>query len=161
MPRRTASIVVTWLGLALLAAASAVAALGADRTVAIEDFAYAPSTVTIRVGDTVTWTNRDALAHTATGDGWDTGDIEAGASAAIRFDRAGTYAYLCTPHPTMTGTIVVRAAGGGGGATVTPPPGDTIPPSMPAVAPPWWPLAIAFAAALVVGLLRRPRGLRR
>ena len=102
------------------------AAAAADRSVAIEGFAFAPGTVTIRAGDTVTWTNRDGVGHTATGDGWDTGIIEQDASASIRFDAPGTYAYICTPHPSMNGTVVVEAASsGGGGGSVTPPPADT------------------------------------
>jgi plastocyanin len=87
------------------------AAAGADRDVRIEDFDYSPRTVTIRVGDTVTWTNRDPVEHTATATNgsFDTGMIAPDGSARIRFTRAGTYAYLCTPHPDMRGTVVVRA----------------------------------------------------
>ncbi|HET9457529.1 MAG TPA: cupredoxin family copper-binding protein [Candidatus Limnocylindrales bacterium] len=108
----------------ILAAGPAVAA---DQAVTIADFAFSPQTVTITVGDTVTWTNSDAVVHTATAtDGsWDTGDLGQGQSGAIIFSTAGTFAYLCTPHPTMTGTVVVQAAaaggGGGGGAPTTPP----------------------------------------
>lgn len=97
------------LGSLLLLAVPTVA--GADRDVRIADFAYAPATVTIRVGDTVTWTNRDPVEHTATATNgsFDTGMIAPDGSARIRFTRAGTYAYLCTPHPDMRGTVVVRA----------------------------------------------------
>lgn len=101
------------LGLALgsLLFLLAPAAAGADRDVRIGDFDYAPATVTIRVGDTVTWTNRDPVEHTATATNgsFDTGLIAPDGSARIRFTRAGTYAYLCTPHPDMRGTVVVRA----------------------------------------------------
>lgn len=87
------------------------AAAGADRDVTIVDFAYAPATVTIRVGDTVTWTNRDPVEHTATATNgsFDTGLFGTDASVSIRFTEAGTYAYVCTPHPDMRGTVVVRA----------------------------------------------------
>lgn len=104
--------------------------LAADRSVSIEEFAFTPGTVTITAGDRVTWTNQDAVEHTATGDGWDTGLLAQGESGSIRFDTPGTYAYLCTPHPSMTGTVVVEArssGGGGGGGSVTPPPADTTP----------------------------------
>ena len=51
-------------------------ALAADRSVAISGFTFSPRTVTVNVGDTVTWTNSDAQAHTATsGSAWSTGDI--------------------------------------------------------------------------------------
>jgi plastocyanin len=98
----------------------------ADRDVAIRDFAFSPGTVEIRAGDTVTWTNRDSVAHTATArnGSFDTGLLEEGQSGRIRFTVAGTYRYLCTPHPEMTGTVVVRAAGPGGRR---PPDTDTAP----------------------------------
>jgi plastocyanin len=86
--------------------------LAASRGVSIRDFAFSPRTVEIRVGDSVTWTNRDSVAHTATArnGSFDTGLLEDGESAAIRFTVAGTYRYVCTPHPDMTGTVVVRPA---------------------------------------------------
>jgi plastocyanin len=89
--------------------------LAATRGVSIRDFAFAPKTVEIRVGDRVTWTNRDAVEHTATArnGSFDTGLLGEGESRSVRFTAAGTYRYVCTPHPSMTGTVVVRAASGG------------------------------------------------
>lgn len=97
--------------------------LAADRDVAIRDLAFAPRSVEIQVGDTVTWRNRDSLTHTATArnGAFDTGLLSEGRSATVRFTVAGTYRYLCTPHPNMTGTVVVRPATGG----VRPPNTDT------------------------------------
>ena len=103
--------------LVALAGASALAGsigagtvLAADQDVAISGFTFSPRTVTVNVGDTVTWTNSDAQAHTATsGDAWDTGDIADGDSASITFRAAGTFDYICAIHPQMTGTVVVRA----------------------------------------------------
>lgn len=88
------------------------------RDVDIRDFAFSPRTIEIRVGDTVRWTNRDSVAHTATarGGSFDTGLLSEGESGSVRFTAAGTYRYVCTPHPDMTGTVVVRSAG-----TVVPP----------------------------------------
>lgn len=104
--------------LALAFALAAPSVIAATRGVAIRDFAFSPRTVEIRVGDTVTWTNGDSVAHTATAQNgsFDTGLMADGASRSIRFTSAGTYRYLCTPHPEMRGTVVVRAAG-----TVAPP----------------------------------------
>lgn len=84
----------------------------ATHTVEIADFTFSPATITIQAGDTVTWTNADPVEHTATSTsgGWDTGLIAEGASASITFTEPGTYDYLCSPHPTMTGRIVVTAA---------------------------------------------------
>jgi amicyanin len=81
--------------------------------VAIVDFAFSPATLTITEGDTVTWTNSDAVAHTATGSGFDSGLLDQGESYSLTFSAAGTYDYLCTPHPTMTGQVVVQAAAPG------------------------------------------------
>lgn len=87
--------------------------LAATRGVSIRDFAFSPRTIEIRVGDTVRWTNRDSVAHTATArnGSFDTGLLSDGESGSVRFTTAGTYRYVCTPHPDMTGTVVVRAAG--------------------------------------------------
>ena len=113
--RRTASFRLA-LATALVALAFSLAVpavLAATRGVAIRDFAFSPRTVEIRVGDTVTWTNRDSVAHTATArnGSFDTGLLAEGASGSVRFTAAGTYRYVCTPHPEMTGTVVVRSAG--------------------------------------------------
>ncbi|CAN5549075.1 hypothetical protein BH23CHL10_BH23CHL10_00970 [soil metagenome] len=87
-------------------------ARAATHAVEIADFAFAPATLTITVGDTVTWTNQDAVAHTATSTTgvFDSGDLEQGESYAVTFTAPGTYDYLCTPHPSMTGRVVVVAA---------------------------------------------------
>jgi plastocyanin len=106
-------------GLAMLIGIGAGTALAADQSVAISGFSFSPRTVTVNVGDTVTWTNSDAQAHTATsGSAWNTGDIGNGESASITFSNAGTFDYICAIHPTMTGTVVVRAGGA--------PPTDTL-----------------------------------
>jgi LPXTG-motif cell wall-anchored protein len=96
--------------------------------VTIQNFAFAPQTVTVSQGDTVSWTNRDGTAHSATADdgSFDTGLLDKGSSATHTFSQAGTFQYHCTPHPYMTATVVVRAAstgsqggaaGSGGGST--------------------------------------------
>jgi len=78
---------------------------------------FVPSTVTIEVGDTVTWDNTDTAAHTATGgnptDGpsgvFDSSLIMAGGSYSVTLDIAGTYPYYCMVHPWMTGIVTVGA----------------------------------------------------
>jgi YVTN family beta-propeller protein len=88
------------------------AALGAAplRTT-IAAFAFA-DTLKAAVGQSVVWTNADAVPHTVTGDGglWDSGDIEGGKSFTMRFDKPGTYSYYCKYHPMMRGTVLVGAA---------------------------------------------------
>jgi LPXTG-motif cell wall-anchored protein len=84
----------------------------ASTGVTISDFQFAPSAVTVNVGDTVTWTNDGPTPHSATAnDGsFDTGIMEEGGSGSHTFTEAGTFSYICTPHPNMTGTVTVQAA---------------------------------------------------
>ena len=80
--------------------------------VIIADFTFRPGTLDIIAGQSVTFFNNDAVAHTATAaDGsFDTGNIAPGHSATVTFDTPGTYSYGCTYHPVMPpGTIVVTA----------------------------------------------------
>jgi plastocyanin len=81
--------------------------------VEIEDFAYRPDPVTIEEGGKVIWKNRDSVPHTATAvDGsFDTGTIEEDKIKSETFKQAGTYAYVCSIHPQMHGTVEVVAAG--------------------------------------------------
>lgn len=120
-----AAAAVVSLAIALIVTAAPV--LAADEAVTIEGFTFKPQAVTVNVGDSVTWTNADADAHTATGSGFDTGNIAGGASQTVTFQSAGSFAYSCSIHPTMTGTVRVQAAGGGGGSGgATAPPTDTL-----------------------------------
>src|SRR5213596_4430324 len=73
---------------------------------------FSPNPITIKVGDTVTWTNNGSVAHTATSNtgAWDTGPIASGASSsAVSFNTTGSFAYHCAIHPSMTGTVIVSA----------------------------------------------------
>ena len=102
-------------GLALtLAVGSPVqpARAGTTHSIQIVDFAFTPATLTVTAGDTVTWTNLDAIAHTVTSTtgAFDSGSLDQGDSFSLTFTTPGTYDYLCTPHPSMTGSIVVQPA---------------------------------------------------
>jgi plastocyanin len=69
---------------------------------------FNPPSATVKVGQTVAWQNGDSIAHTATGNGFDTGAIPpGGTSSPIMFNTAGTLNYHCSFHPTMTGILVV------------------------------------------------------
>jgi plastocyanin len=89
----------------------------ASRSVTISDFEFGPATVNIDVGDTVTWNNRGPTVHTATAnDGsFDSGTLDRGENYSKTFSSAGTFSYICTPHPFMTGRVVVGGAGADGG----------------------------------------------
>jgi plastocyanin len=112
--------------LAILAiAAAAGPSMAADKTVTMDANAFLPpGPVTIEVGDMVTWVNDDDVSHDAVGNGWSTPLLANGESHAVTFQEAGTYAYLCSIHPDMTGSVVVRAASSGGA-----PPTDTVLPA--------------------------------
>jgi LPXTG-motif cell wall-anchored protein len=105
-----------------------VAVAAADTSVTIQDFNFSPAQITVQEGDTVTWTNDGPAAHSATASGgaFDTGIFSAGQSRSHTFDEAGTFAYICTPHPNMKGTVVVEAASSGdSGDTATEDDSDT------------------------------------
>lgn len=70
--------------------------------------AFAPSPVTVAVGASVTWTNKDNTAHTSTGSTWNSGPIAPGGQFTMAFPTAGTFAYHCTIHPGMIGTVTVQ-----------------------------------------------------
>ena len=84
----------------------------------ITDECFIPATVSIDVGETVTWSNDDTAAHTVTsgsaGDGpdgmFDSSLFMAGATFDVTFDTAGTYSYFCMVHPWMVGTVIVGEA---------------------------------------------------
>ena len=72
---------------------------------------YSPNPTTMRVGQTVAWKNSDTTAHDATQDAarFQTGTINAGATSNPQtMSTAGTFAYHCTLHPGMVGTLVVQ-----------------------------------------------------
>ena len=108
-------------------------AIAATSAVTIQSSAFAPASVTVRVGDTVGWTNRDPFSHTSTSDtgAWDTGVITAGGSRSFTFGSAGTFAYHCSIHAFMHGTVVVQGA-----STPQPTPPPTAPPTPVRTAPP-------------------------
>ncbi len=71
---------------------------------------FSPANLTVKVGKTVTWVNKDTVTHTVTSDGsslFDSGFMPTGATFQFTFTAAGTYPYYCTVHPYMKGTIVV------------------------------------------------------
>jgi amicyanin len=84
----------------------------AATAVKIQNFAFSPATIKVKVGDTVTWTNEDSIGHTVTADN-NTADgpkselLEKGKSYSFKFTKAGTFAYHCSTHPYMKGTVQV------------------------------------------------------
>ncbi|HET8567750.1 MAG TPA: cupredoxin domain-containing protein [Candidatus Limnocylindria bacterium] len=91
------------------------AAAQTGATVRYKDFQVDPKTVTVRAGQSVRFENADGSAHTVTsgtpgsmGKAFETQQVRGGASAAVVFDKAGTYDYFCEFHASMTGKVVVN-----------------------------------------------------
>lgn len=78
--------------------------------VPIRDFAFEPSEIRIRPGETVRWVNEDPVVHTVTADdgAFDSGPIQPGEGYSRRFDEPGEYPYHCTPHPFMKAVVIVE-----------------------------------------------------
>jgi len=83
----------------------------ATDTVSISNFSFSPSSITIKKGTTVTWTNRDNVAHTVVETDGKTGpgsqSIDNGKSYSFTYNTVGTFAYHCSIHPDMTGMVTV------------------------------------------------------
>lgn len=77
----------------------------------IQSMTFSPSTITIAVNSTITWTNKDAITHTVTSDSnaFDSGNVAPGSTFTYTFATTGTFAYHCKIHPTMVATVVVSA----------------------------------------------------
>lgn len=72
--------------------------------------AFVPATIQAKVGDVIAWTNNDTVAHTATlkdDPACTTETLAPGATGALTFSAAGTYAFICKIHSSMSGTIEV------------------------------------------------------
>lgn len=78
----------------------------------IKNFAYVAPTLTVKTGDTVAFVNDDSTPHTVTASdkSFDSGNMDQNASWKYTFAKAGTYAYICTYHTYMKGTVVVKDA---------------------------------------------------
>ena len=80
--------------------------------VKIDNFSFGPATLTVPVGSTVTWTNRDDIPHTVVS----TDDpktfkskvLDTDEKFSFTFSKVGTYPYFCSIHPKMTGKVVVQ-----------------------------------------------------
>ncbi len=83
---------------------------GGGAQVVMKNLAFDPDSVTIKVGESVTWTNEDSSTHTVVANNgeFDSGSLAKGDTFTFKFDKAGTYPYHCSIHPSMTGTVVVE-----------------------------------------------------
>jgi len=77
----------------------------------IRGYSFNPSTIKIKVGDTIVWKNADSVSHTVTSDSG--GELSSqylskGDTYTHTFTQKGTFPYHCIPHPYMKGTIIVE-----------------------------------------------------
>ncbi|MGV8906229.1 MAG: plastocyanin/azurin family copper-binding protein, partial [Acetobacterium sp.] len=59
-------------------------------------------------GDTVEWTNKDSVIHTVKFDNFESPNLNQGETYTYIFDTPGTFNYICGPHPSMKGKIIVE-----------------------------------------------------
>ena len=146
-----------------------------DASVNIIDYAFDPPDVTVNVGDTVTWTNTGEDTHTVKWDGEESRPLSNSDTYQRTFDTAGTFAYVCGIHASMTGSVTVADAGGeepsptatGGEAPASPSPSQ--PPTDTEVAgttggtalPVWWFMVIGAAGLAGASLFARRLSTRR
>ena len=83
-----------------------------DTTISIREFMFSPISLTVTAGTTVHWKNLDAEPHTVHGvdTNFRSNAMDQNESFAYKFDQPGTYRYVCSIHPQMLGTIIVKAA---------------------------------------------------
>ena len=86
---------------------------GGENTILIENFAFNPSSLTVKSGTIVTWKNQDGTPHTVVADpasleAFSSDSLPNGASFSFTFTRPGTYPFHCSIHPSMKGMVVVQ-----------------------------------------------------
>lgn len=77
----------------------------------IQGMAFNPSSITVKAGTTIKWTNKDGIAHTVTSDNnvFNSGSIGSGGTYTYTFSTAGTFQYHCSIHPSMTAKVIVTS----------------------------------------------------
>ncbi|MFL6106830.1 MAG: cupredoxin family copper-binding protein, partial [Marmoricola sp.] len=105
--------------------AAATTVVAATKSVMIENYAFSPAALTVKVGDTVSWTNMDEAPHTVTVSSgpvkFASPTLQKGQSFTYTFTKAGTYSYYCAVHPDMKATVDVT------GSSTSPTPGTPTP----------------------------------
>ena len=83
---------------------------GNANTITIQNLAFNPSTLTVKVGTNVTWINKDSMPHTVTSDNgvFESGSLSNGQTFIYTFNTPGTYNYHCSIHTSMTAKIIVE-----------------------------------------------------
>jgi len=114
-PIITSTVLGAAVGSVLAAGVLFARAEGAPNTVTIDNFSFAPQTLTVKAGTTVTWSNRDDIPHgigSANNAFKRSTALDTDDSYSFTFTTPGTYQYFCYIHPHMVGSIVVEATTG-------------------------------------------------
>jgi len=98
------------LAFVLLATATTPVVSADTNTITIRNFAFSPNSLTVTAGSVVTWKNLDGEPHSVVSDQglFRSEALDENDSYNFKFDKPGTYGFICSIHPTMRGTIVVK-----------------------------------------------------
>ncbi|AWN42914.1 cupredoxin domain-containing protein [Methylobacterium durans] len=118
LPRRKAGCGIAAITLQILALAPVPGIAAAERTrtdpvvIRIDNFTFAPQTLTVAPGTSVTWVNGDDIPHTVVAQNklFRSKTLDTDERFTFTFQVPGEYAYFCSLHPHMTGTVVVKAS---------------------------------------------------
>lgn len=77
--------------------------------VEIKNYKYIPQNVTVKIGQTVMWTNNDTVLHDVVGSGIESDYLQKGEKFTYTFEEKGSYQYICSIHPWMEGEVIVEA----------------------------------------------------
>jgi len=88
--------------------------MAGENTIIIKNFAFDPSSLTVKSGAMVKWTNHDGTTHTIISDtgspvAFSSDSLATGESYSFTFNQPGSYMYHCSIHPSMQGTIIVTS----------------------------------------------------
>lgn len=108
--RQFVSVAAVLLGLSLMSAVGADTKPAPQVDIKIDNFSFAPATVTVPAGTSVRWTNRDDIPHTVVSDdgAFKSKVLDTDEEFAFTLSKPGTYSYFCSIHPKMTAKIVVQ-----------------------------------------------------
>jgi plastocyanin len=173
--RRLVLLLLALLAITAVAEAPQAVEAQAGAAVAIQDFAYLPTPLSISAGTAVTWTQRDTAPHTVTsgapgaadaGAIFDSPRLSQGETFSFTFSTTGSYPYFCRVHPRMLGVVEVTGAAAGTPPATTAPPATAAPPAATAPAAPappqgppmLGPPPVPANATVVASGLLNPRG---
>ena len=80
------------------------------KSVTIDNFSFSPTSITVSVGTTLTWTNHDDIPHTVVADDqqFKSKALDTDEKFSHTFDKPGTYSYFCSIHPKMVAKVIVE-----------------------------------------------------